>query len=47
MLANALEDNEQLLHLILDENPLGERGTRAMLRLYGNGEEDTQLSMKM
>ncbi len=46
VLANGLDDNENLLDLILDENPLGLNGTRSMLRLYGNGEEDTKLSMK-
>ena len=46
VLANGLDDNESLLDLILDENPLGLNGTRSMLRLYGNGEEDTKLSMK-
>ena len=46
VLANGLEANRNLEFLILDQNPIGQTGARAMLRLFGNGEEDTILSLQ-
>ena len=46
VLADGLETNEDLTFLILDQNPIGKKGARAMLRLFGGGEEDTTLSLQ-